>query len=108
MAGSRIKNFFFDIGLLQTKYKFEQSIPSKTLIVSGAYTWNRLLLNLAYRNEESAAPQFNYSNNSFEWKKNKRNYYGGIQYAINRFIILGTQYNYFLMKDVSFSATVFF
>ncbi len=107
-GGLRIRNLFLDAGMIQTKYKIEGDTPSKILIYSAAYTWDRFLFNLAYRSEDSAAPQFDYSKEDLVFKKKKNDFYGGIQYALNRFMILGVQYNYFLMKDVSFSGTVFF
>lgn len=107
-GGFRFRNFFFDVGMIQTKYKFENNEPSKIMIFSGAFTWDRFLFNLALRKETSAAPQFNYSEDVLEPKKDKSAVFGGVQYALNRFIILGVQYNYFLMKDVSFTGTVFF
>lgn len=107
-AGLRYKNLFLDYGLIQSNYELEGLGDSRITLISAAYVWDRFMLNLAHRNENSKFLKYNYEKKELEEKESCSEFYGGVQYAINRFVVLGVQYNYFLMRDTSFSAVVFF
>ena len=107
-AGFRYKNLFLDYGLIKSHYDLNGSGDSKITLISAAFVWNRFMLNLAHRNEKSGLLKYNYETKTLEVKEGGSEYYGGTQYAINRFVVLGIQYNYFLMREASFSAVVFF
>jgi hypothetical protein len=107
-AGVRIKNLFLDYGIVQSNFELNDLGDSKIKILSAAYVWNRFMFNLARRSENSRLLKYNYDLKELEEKQKASDFYGGIQYALNRYVVIGIQYNYFLMRDTSFSAVVFF
>ena len=107
-VGLRYKNLFLDYGLLKSHYDLANLGDSKITLLSAAYVWNRFMFNIAHRSENSKLLKYNYEAKTLEEKESSGDWYGGVQYAINRFVVLGIQYNYFLMREASFSAVVFF
>ena len=105
-AGVRIKNLFIDYGLISTRYKFLGEDTS-VRIISAAFIYKSFLFNLANRNELS--PYWTLDDNMYLKPKRQRNEnYGGVQYSFNKYLMMGIQYNYFLLKELSYSATIFF
>lgn len=103
--GTKIKNFTFDIGMIRTKYMF---YPEETgiLIYSAAYTYSRMLFNLAFRHEQSS--NLKEENKGLVFSRDKKEIYGGVQYFFNKHITFGVAYNNFLVKDISTTLTLFF
>jgi hypothetical protein len=62
--------------------------------------------NAALRKEISQAFIYK-SRDLVEFKENKSEMYYGVQYSLNRHIIFGVSYNYFLLKDFSLMLTLF-
>jgi hypothetical protein len=104
-AGVGVKNLSFDIGVIRSQLKFyEEDIVVK--IYSTSYRRNNWLFSLAIRNETSDAMAI--ENNQLVFKENKSETYLGAQYSLNRHIILGLHYNYFLLRETAISATLFY
>jgi hypothetical protein len=105
-AGLRIKSLFIDYGLISTKYKFLAE-PTSVRLISAAFIYKSFLFNLANRTELS--PYWTIKDNMYLIPKKQRNEnYGGVQYSINKYFLIGVHYNYFLLRELSFSTTVFF
>jgi hypothetical protein len=104
-AGIQIKNLFFDAGLIKTRYKlYDDDVEIK--IFSASYIWKKFLFNLAYRDEESPMPK--YKNGELEYESRDQAIYAGIQYSINKYIIVGLHYNYYLLDELAGSFVIFF
>lgn len=69
------------------------------------YNYNKFLFNLAYRKESSN--NMKEDNGMLTYERNKIDYYGGIQRIWNSHITTGVAYNNFLVKDISFTLTLF-
>ena len=104
-AGLRLKNVFLDAGVIKTHYKFYGE-DSNINIYSASYIWHKFLFNVAMRKEDSPAPK--YKSDGVSYERVMRDYYAGVQYSFNQNFILGTHYNYYLLDEFSFSATIFF
>jgi hypothetical protein len=94
-AGLMIGNISLDAGLMQTHYRFygaDQTIR----IFSASYIWQKFLFTLAHRSE------------TIPVLDPVESIYTGIQYSINRYIVGGLHYNYFLLEEMSMSVAVFF
>ena len=103
--GTRIGDLGIDYGVINTsKIDFYED-PTTISIFSASYHYNNFLLSGAIRQEHSQAPII--VNGLAEEEDDKSSVYAGLQYSINAHIIIGLQYNYFLLKEPSFSATFF-
>lgn len=103
-AGFNYKNLFFDVGVIKTHYKFyDDNVNIR--IYSLAYIWNKFLLSLALRDETSPLPK--YAEEGLVEQDKRQDAYLGVQYSVNKRLILGIQYNYYLLRDTSLSLTFF-
>ena len=103
--GTRYRNFFFDSGLIKTSYDL-YSEEVNIFIYSLSYLRNNYLFNAALRNEHSGSPKFHKGELVESRKKN--DIYLGLQYSLNRHLVFGVNYNYFLLRELSFKTSVFF
>lgn len=103
-VGTQFGSLSLDAGMIKTKYAF---YPSETsiMIYSTAYNYKKFLFNLAYRKETS--DNMKEENGVLTNEKIKVDYYGGIQYLWNSHLTTGIAYNHFLVKDISFTLTLF-
>lgn len=104
-VGTKIKNLSLDYGVISTKYE-QDIINTKVTLTSASYIAGDFMFNLALRNENSPAPKF--VNGELRYQESKSDVYGGVQASLGRFLIVGVNYNYFLLEEVSTMATLFF
>ncbi|MGE3609306.1 MAG: hypothetical protein AB7I27_06940 [Bacteriovoracaceae bacterium] len=104
-AGVKIRDFTFDTGIIKTHYKFTND-DSKIFLNSASFAFKNLLFNLALRNEHSASKKF--QDGKMVETRIKNEIYSGMQVSLNKHIILGLNYNYFLLREITASATLFF
>ena len=103
-VGTRLGNLALDYGTIRSNLDFYGK-PTNITLISGAYHFGNYLFNLALRKEKSQVPE--YDDGVLVEKKNKSETYAGVQYSINKHIIFGLNYNYFLLREFSLSATLF-
>lgn len=60
------------------------------------------------RIENSPNPYYNFGTGLLETKQIKEHIFGGVQYSLNKNLMLGALYNYYLLHEYSISATLFF
>lgn len=103
--GTKINNLSLDFGTIKTRYKF---YPESTNInlYSSSYAYKNFLFNLALRKEES--PNLEFVNGRLIVQREKSEIYYGAQYLVNHYIVVGLQYNNFLLKELSATCTLFF
>jgi hypothetical protein len=66
------------------------------------------ILTASKRIEKSARPSYNRDTMNLETKEIKEHYFGGVQYSINKHVLVGVLYNYYLLDEFSVMGTVFF
>lgn len=103
--GTKIKNLSVDYGVIDTKYKLDM-INTRVNLLSTSYIMGDFMINLAMRNEKSPAPK--YIDGELKFQESKNDIYAGVQASLGRYLIVGVNYNYFLLNEVSFSTTLFF
>lgn len=103
-VGTQFGSLSLDAGMIKTKYAFYQNETS-IMIYSTAYNYKKLLFNLAYRKESS--DNMKEDNGVLTSERVKVDYYGGVQYLWNGHLTTGIAYNHFLVKDISFTLTLF-
>lgn len=104
-VGSRFRSFTFDYGILKTRYKFYNE-NTRIYLYSAAYSKGKFQFNAALRKEYSS--QQKYDEGRMIIQRRKDTMYYGIQYSVNRHMIVGVNYNYFLLNEFSFTGTIFF
>ena len=76
------------------------------------YTISLLLKNFIFtgskRTEKSARGQYNPITQVLDSKEIKDSYFVGVQYLANRHLLAGVLYNYYLLNELSLTATLFF
>lgn len=103
--GLRIRNLTFDAGTIQTRFRLFDDTSKINLYSVGLYVKN-LLFNYGIRSENSPIPK--YDDGAISYAKKQSDTYAGIQCSLNKHIILGVQYNFFLLRELSATATIFF
>lgn len=104
-VGIKVKNFSFDYGKIITdKYAFTDDINEIT-ILSASMTAGHFLFNLGFRKEDSPTPEF--IDDEIKDERVKRDTYLGVQYSWWKPLVVGLNYNYFLLNELSATVTVF-
>lgn len=103
--GTKLGNFAIDGGRIMTQYKFYNNITTTIDILSTAYNRGNFLYNLAFRKETS--PNLKIVNSMFVMEPNKSDIYFGVQYMVNKHLLIGAGYNTFLLKELSATVTLY-
>jgi hypothetical protein len=101
--GAKLGNLSLDTGVIKTRYRF-YSENTRIYLHSGSYTYKNFLFNLAVRKEYS--PNLEYIDKKLIIQRKKESSYFGVQNLLNEHVVLGLQYNYFLLNE--WSATLSF
>jgi hypothetical protein len=104
-VGAKLKDVSLDFGVIKTRYKFYTESTS-IYVYSSSYSYNKFLFNLAIRKESSNNLQ--YVDHSIIKNRDKFNVYYGAQYLLNQNVVVGLQYNNFLLNELSAMLTIFF
>lgn len=104
-AGTSFRNLAVDFGVIRTKYDFtdEKSVVN---IYSASYYYKKFLFNFAIRNEINNSYKV-VSDELKEQKSQNENFYG-VQYAVGKHLIVGMNYNFYLLHEISFTSTLYF
>lgn len=81
---------------------------STVRLLTATLNFRKWILTAAERTEDSSKPSYNYDTGMLEYKQNKHDFFGGVQYSISKNVIVGVLYNYYLLHEFSFSTTIFF
>ena len=103
--GGRYKKFAYDTGVVETRFKFWNDEVSRVNLHSFAYVHNNFLFNLALRTETN--PGLKYKEKMLLRQENKTETFGGVQYSLGKHYIFGINYNYFLLREISFAVAIF-
>lgn len=91
--------------LLKTE---DESFEAKINLYTASLTLGKFIFTAAKRDEDSPTPAYNYETKTLEYQKVKEEYFGGIQYTLTRNLMIGGLYNYYLLREGSITATLFF
>lgn len=104
-VGIKWKNFNFDYGIIQPKYEIEEE-STRITILAASYVSGNYLFNLALRDEIS--PRKVLKEEILQDQKKKHDVFMSIQRSVGKHLILGLNYNYFLLQEASFVGSLFF
>jgi hypothetical protein len=103
--GTNIQNLSLDAGLIKTRYKFYNE-NTRIYLYSASYTYKDFLFNFARRKEYS--PNLALKNGFMVIERKKSEVYLGSQYFMNKHLVIGLQYNNFLLHEMSWTMTIYF
>ncbi len=82
--------------------------PITVDIYSASLTVSRFIFTAAQRFENSVIPNYNYQTRLLEDRKDKIETFGGIQYVASANIVVGALYNYYLLREIAGTVSIFF
>ncbi len=103
-AGIFLSSVIFDYSTLNLVTNDIATVKVATLTV----LLKKAILTVANRTEESDRPAYNYSLQTLENRKEKRERFFGAQFKVTSTIMVSAFYNYYLLHEISLGATVFF
>lgn len=77
-------------------------------VLTASLFHRRFILSLAGRTEDSQRQWYNPETKLLEIKQIKSDYFAGLQYKATKNLLVGAFYNYYLLREVSATATLFF
>lgn len=86
----------------------DQTEPSEITLLTISLLIQKFILIAAQRTEDIPRLSYNYELKQLEIVNHKEEYFGGLQYRVNKTLMIGSFYNYYLLREFSFSATLFF
>lgn len=86
----------------------DKSYLATVHLYTASLSLGKFIFTAAQRVEDSPAPEYNYETKDLETKKIKYEHFGAIQYTLSKNFLLGVLYNYYLLREVSVSGTLFF
>lgn len=103
--GTKFKGFSFDLAVIKTQYDF-YSQNTRVFLYSASYMNGNFMANFSSRQEYSN--RLAYQGGNLIEKRKKEEVFYGFQYAVVKKLILGLNYNYYMLSDASLMATLFF
>lgn len=82
--------------------------PANISVLTATARYKRSLLTAAIRKERFFRQSYDYEQNSLATTDDRTEYFGALQIAIFEPLLVGVFYNYYLLRDISFGATLFF
>lgn len=90
---------------LQTE---DQTFLSQVQVYTLSVNVSRAIVTFAKRIEDSPTPAYNYYTNTLQTEQFKDEYFGGIQFSLTKNFMIGALYNYYLLREYTATATLFF
>ena len=103
-GGISLDSFLLDYSTLSVS---GDSTAKATVITVTGFI-NRFILTLARREVVSLKPAFDFEKALLVVEDDKIEMFAGVQFRATPFLVLGAFYNYYLLHEASFGATVFF
>lgn len=109
-VGLSLESLLIDVSKLQ--YEDPQNsvddLTSSVRIITVSYNYKKFIFTTSNRLEDSSRLAYNYETEMLETRQKKNSNFHAIQYIANKYITLGVLYNYYLLRDVALTATVFY
>ena len=103
-AGVFLESFIFDYSVL--RLLMPDVITVK--VATGTLLFNRLILTAAHRVEDSVRAKYDHSTRDLDNQRTRSEVFGGVQFRVAPFLMLGAFYNYYLLHEASVGATLHF
>jgi len=102
--GFFLQSFVLDYSVLRL---IENEVTTITAL-TGSLLLSRFILTAAVRNQQATQAVYDPATQSLQNRDSNQNLFLGAQFRLNRFLMLGAYYNYYLVRDLSAGATLLF
>ncbi|MGZ3771430.1 MAG: hypothetical protein ACXVCP_16515 [Bdellovibrio sp.] len=86
----------------------DKTFVSTVRLYTANLSLGKFIITASARKQNNPYWVYNYDTNQLEFKEHSEEYFGGVQYNLNQNITLGVLYNYYLLREYSATATLFF
>lgn len=107
-AGISLNSLLLDYSVMKMHTTEDNELFATVNHITAGLMWKRMILTIARRTEDSQRLAYNYEKDLMEEKQIKEDYFGGIQVRVFNPLSIGAYYNYYLLREYSVSATLFF
>lgn len=107
-VGIFLSSLILDYSYLELKEEKQEEVLARVNLYTASLMWKRFIFTGSKRVEKSFRPRFVKDTQSLEYHEIQDSYFGGVQYAPNKYILVGALYNYYMLDEFSLMATVFF
>lgn len=104
-GGVALESLAVDYSVLKVD---SDAIPATASVLTASIFFRRAILTAARREVVSDKPRYDFDLPGLVIDRSKVEYFGGVQYRVAPFLVVGAFYNYYLLHEISFGATVFF
>ncbi|MES2803566.1 MAG: hypothetical protein V4654_13815 [Bdellovibrionota bacterium] len=108
-VGMSVNSFLLDVSQLRyvdPQYDFEEE--SSVRIITLSFNYKKFIFTVSDRVESSHRPVYNYDTEMLEEQFTKKDNFQAIQYIASKHMTLGLLHNYYLLRELAVTATVFF
>jgi hypothetical protein len=105
-AGIYLNAFAFDYSKLTITDEFDQQ--TFITLLTGSLLLKRWIFTASQKKEDSLRDRYDFKTKTLIDQQIKTDYFGGVQFAATKVLMVGAYYNYYLLNDVAFGATLFF
>ncbi len=101
--------FLHSLALDYSILRMQENTESTTTLITASLLLKRVMLTYSYRKEHSDRIVYNRETQNIEYgiKDKFENFYGA-QFNVGRYLMVGMFYNYYLLREYSVGATLFF
>lgn len=100
--------FLSSIILDYSHLALQNAEASTVTLLTASLLVKKFIITASKRIENSSRPSFNYETKVLENKPTKEEVFGGVQYSATKNIMVGALYNYYLMRELALTTTIFF
>lgn len=105
-GGIFLNNLAVDYSHLRVTIQEHEAIS--IYLLTGSILLQRWIFTAASRREVSDRPAYDYKLKTLKVEEEKNELFGGIQFSPTRVLMVGVFYNYYLLREMSAGATLFF
>jgi hypothetical protein len=85
-----------------------QKPVAKISLLTGSIFWKKGILTASLRAEDSDRPSVDWSTQTLTTERLKQNVFLGAQFSVAKYLMVGVFYDYYLLRELSLGATLFF
>lgn len=108
-VGVSVNSFLLDVSQLRyvdPQYDFAEE--SSVRIITLSFNYKKFIFTVSDRVENSYRPVYNYETKMLEEQFTKKDSFQAIQYIASKHVTVGLLHNYYLLRELALTATVFF
>lgn len=108
-TGSTVNSLLLDVSYLKyedPQYNLEEE--SEVRIITLSFNIKKVIFTVSDRVEHSNRPKYNYDTKMLEEQYIKKDSFQAIQYIASKNVTVGLLHNYYLLRELAVTATVFF